>query len=257
MRFASLGSGSRGNGTLVQVGTDCVLVDCGFTIKETERRMALLDVLPEQLSAIVVTHEHGDHLKGVAPFARKHNVPVYMTPGTYHSKDLGKIPTLHLIENYQPFNIGNISFIPVAVPHDAREPAQFVLEAHGQRLGILTDLGNISAHVQESYRDCDAMVLEANHDSMMLSMGPYPASLKDRVGGPWGHLNNQQAYRFLNDQDLSRLQLLVIAHISEKNNDLEKVQEIFSPFSDQLDNLHYASQDQGFDWLEIPEAAIA
>lgn len=251
MRFASLGSGSRGNATVVQAGDDCVLVDCGFTIKETERRLALLDLAPSDLSAILVTHEHGDHLKGVPAFSRKHKVPVYMTPGTFHCRDLGRLPDLRLIENYQNFHVGALKIVPVPVPHDAREPAQFVLEFEGLRLGILTDLGNISSHVEHHFKDCDAMLLEANHDSMMLAMGPYPASLKDRVGGPWGHLNNQQALRFLQSIDLERLRELVIAHISEQNNELTKVQKVFEPIQAQVANIHYATQDQGFAWVDV------
>ncbi|MCV6627014.1 MAG: MBL fold metallo-hydrolase [Cellvibrionaceae bacterium] len=253
MRFASLGSGSRGNATVVEAADQCVLIDCGFTIKETERRLALLGLAPLELSAILVTHEHSDHLKGVAPFARKHNLPVYMTPGTYHARDIGKLPQLELIENYQAFQLGELHITPVPVPHDAREPAQFILEAAGRRLGVLTDLGNISAHVENHFQACDALLLEANHDSMMLAMGPYPLSLKDRVGGPWGHLNNQQALRFLQQQDLSRLEQLVIAHISEQNNALEKVQEVFKPLAGEVSNIHYASQEEGFGWLEVPQ----
>ncbi len=251
MRFASLGSGSRGNATVVQAGDSCVLMDCGFTIKETVRRLELIGLAPKDLDAIVVTHEHGDHIKGVPAFARRFELPVYMTPGTFHARDLGKLPQLHLIENYQTFNIGKLSISPVAVPHDAREPAQFIFRYNDLQLGVLTDLGNVSAHVEKCYQDCDALLVEANHDSMMLSMGPYPPSLKDRVGGPWGHLNNQQALRFVQSLDLQKLKHLVIAHISEKNNSLSKVQEVFLPVSEKLGRICFANQDEGFDWVEL------
>lgn len=251
MRFASLGSGSRGNATVIQAGDDCVLMDCGFTIKETEKRLALLGLAPADIDAIVVTHEHSDHLKGVPAFARKYNLPVYMTPGTYHARDLGRLPELVLIENYQAFNVGELGIEPVAVPHDAREPAQFIFSYRHWRLGVLTDLGNVSAHVERSYQDCDALLLEANHDSMMLAMGPYPPSLKDRVGGPWGHLNNQQALRFVKSINLDRLRQLVLAHISEKNNAMSKVKGVFQEFEDQLEALHFANQDEGFDWVTL------
>ncbi|WP_299771633.1 MBL fold metallo-hydrolase [uncultured Pseudoteredinibacter sp.] len=254
MRFASLGSGSRGNATVVQAGRSCVLMDCGFTIKETEKRLAALDLAAGDIDAIVVTHEHGDHIKGVPAFARKHGMPVYMTPGTYRARDLGKIPELVLIENYQSFQLGDLHIEPVAVPHDAREPAQFIFSYEELRLGVLTDLGNVSAHVEKCYQDCDALLLEANHDSMMLAMGPYPPSLKDRVGGPWGHLNNQQALRFVKSLDLDRLKQLVIAHISEKNNALSKVQEVFQSFNEQLEELHFANQEEGFGWVTVGQA---
>lgn len=246
-----MGSGSRGNATLVNAAGNQVLIDCGFTIKETQRRLQLLGSDAEQLDAILVTHEHGDHIKGVAPLARKFNIPVYMTPGTWHSKDLGQLADLRLIENYQPFQLGDLRVVPVAVPHDAREPAQFIIELGSKRLGILTDLGNISLHVEQQFGHCDALVLEANHDSMMLAMGPYPLSLKDRVGGPWGHLNNQQALRFLQDSDLDRLQQLVIAHVSEKNNCMEKVKQVFEPMAECVQELVYANQSEGFAWMQL------
>lgn len=251
IRYASLGSGSRGNATLVNAAGKQVLIDCGFTIKETQRRLQLLGSDAEQLDAIFVTHEHGDHIKGVAPLARKFKIPVYMTPGTWHSKDLGQLADLRLIENYQPFQVGDLRVVPVAVPHDAREPAQFIIELGSKRLGILTDLGNISLHVEQQFGHCDALVLEANHDSMMLAMGPYPLSLKDRVGGPWGHLNNQQALKFLQDSDLERLQQLVIAHVSEKNNSMEKVKQVFDPMAECVQQLVYANQSEGFGWMQL------
>lgn len=251
MRFASLGSGSRGNATLVEWQGRCLLVDCGFTIKETVLRLARLGKAPEDLAAILVTHEHGDHIKGVAPFARKFNLPVYMTPGTYRSKDLGALPELHLIQGYQPFSVAGVEVVPVAVPHDAREPSQFLFEIAGRRLGILTDLGSISPHVEACYQACDALVIEANHDSGMLASGPYPPSLKRRVGGQWGHLSNQQTAGFLHRAETRRLQHLVVAHISQKNNSLALAQETLAESTRDLERVVYACQDEGFDWLEI------
>jgi phosphoribosyl 1,2-cyclic phosphodiesterase len=251
IQYASLGSGSRGNGTLVASGEDLLLVDCGFTIKEVERRMARLGRKAEELSALLVTHEHGDHLKGVAPLARKFNLPVYMTPGTFRSKDHGKLPELRLIEGYQDFQIGSILVEAVAVPHDAREPAQFIFNVGDVRLGVLTDLGNISPHVEACYRDCDALVLEANHDSQMLASGSYHYSLKQRVGGPWGHLNNEQTAGFLLRANLDRLQQLVVAHISQQNNSLERAKLALDEVTKQIPQVIYACQDEGFEWLEV------
>jgi phosphoribosyl 1,2-cyclic phosphodiesterase len=251
LRYASLGSGSRGNGTLVQAGDQLLLIDCGFTIRETCRRLERLQVSVEQISAVLVTHEHGDHIKGVAPLARKFNLPVYMTPGTWHSRDLGVLPDLRLIEGYQPFMLGALQVTPVAVPHDAREPAQFIFDYADRRLGILTDLGSITPHVEQAYADCDALVLEANHDPQMLAYGPYPPSLKQRVGGLWGHLSNQQAAAFLQRADLQRLQQLVVAHISQKNNSLERAQACLEPVVAPVNEVIYACQDEGFDWLVV------
>ncbi len=251
MRFASLGSGSRGNATLVEWGNCLLLVDCGFTVKETERRMARLDKHPEQITAILVTHEHSDHIKGVPPLARKYGLPTHMTRGTFKSRDLGVLPDLQLIEGHQSYQLGTIEVQPVAVPHDAREPTQFIFRANGCQLGILTDLGSVTPHVETCYQSCDALVLEANHDTTMLAYGPYPPSLKQRVGGQWGHLNNQQAVSFLSRLDVERLQCLVVAHISEKNNTLALVQDVFADMASTIPQVHYACQNDGFDWIDV------
>jgi len=251
MRYASLGSGSKGNGTLVQFGDQLLLIDCGFTIKEVERRIARLGYLPSDITGILVTHEHGDHLKGVPPLSRKYKLPVYMTPGTFRSKSMGELPQLHLVEGYQTFELGDISIEPVAVPHDAREPAQFVFTAGNKRLGILTDLGSISSHVEERFNECDALVLEANYDPMMLAQGPYPQSLKQRVGGPWGHLSNQQTAGFLERVNKDRLKQLVVAHLSQKNNCVDLVQQVLSEVTQGIRQVVYACQDEGFDWLQV------
>lgn len=251
MRFASLGSGSRGNATLVEWSSGSLLLDCGFSVKEAELRLLRLGKSPAELSAILVTHEHGDHIKGVAPLARRYGLPVYMTPGTYQSRDLGDLPDLRLIHAYAPFELLGLRVRPVAVPHDAREPCQFVFEHQQFRLGVLTDLGSISAHVEDCYQDCDAMVLEANHDPGMLASGSYPYSLKQRVGGQWGHLSNQQAAGFLERLDTGRLQHLVVAHISQQNNSLVRVQAALAGVTAGVRQVTYACQDQGFDWLRL------
>src|SRR5690554_7321706 len=134
MRFASLGSGSRGNSTLVEWAAGTLLIDCGFSVKETELRLERLGKRGQDITAILVTHEHSDHIKGVAPLARRYDLPVYMPPGTYHARDLGKLPDVRLIHGYAPFTLDGLSVTPVAVPHDAREPAQFVFDHGGLRL---------------------------------------------------------------------------------------------------------------------------
>lgn len=251
LRFASLGSGSRGNSTLVEWSAGTLLIDCGFSVKEANLRLERLGKRAEDLLAILVTHEHADHIKGVAALARRYDLPVYMTPGTYHSRNLGELPDLHLIEAYTPFVLNDLHITPVAVPHDAREPTQFVFEYAGLRLGILTDLGSITAHVEAHYQDLDAMVLEANHDSAMLASGSYPPSLKQRVGGLWGHLNNQQAAGFLQRLNCARLQHLVVAHISQQNNSLELAQAALAPVTAEVKQVTFACQNQGFDWLSV------
>jgi phosphoribosyl 1,2-cyclic phosphodiesterase len=251
MRFASLGSGSRGNATLVAWDSGALLVDCGFSIRETEARMARLAATPSDLSGILVTHEHSDHIKGVAPLARRYRLPVYMTPGTYRARDLGELPDVRLIHGYTPFDLDGVAVTPVAVPHDAREPAQFVFDHRGLRLGLLTDLGSITPHVEASYQRCDAMLLESNHDPAMLASGEYPPMLKRRVGGPWGHLSNQQAAGFLERMDCARLRHLVMAHISQKNNSLELAKAALEPVITQVQKVTYACQERGFGWLDL------
>lgn len=251
LKFASLGSGSSGNATLVSFGETHILLDCGFSVREAQKRIEKLHVKLADVSAVLVTHEHGDHIKGVPALARKFGVPVYMTPGTYHSKDLGAIPNLRLIHNYQAFSVGDIVVQPVAVPHDAREPAQFIFRAAGRRLGVLTDLGSVTSHVLDAYDGCDALLVEANHDRTMLAYGPYPPQLKARVSGPWGHLSNEQTVALLEQVDTSNLQHLVVGHISLKNNSLELAQRALAQIKKPLGRISYACQEEGFDWLQL------
>lgn len=250
MRFASLGSGSRGNAMLVETGSTCVMVDCGFSITETEKRLARRGRSPEELSAILVTHEHSDHIRGVLPFARRHGIPVWMTHGTAAALPEGELPPLHSIAGYTDFYVGDIHVQPYPVPHDAREPCQFLFHSGGHRLGLLTDCGSLTPHIIATLQGCDALVLEFNHDPEMLARGSYPPALKRRVGGDYGHLNNHQARRLLEQIELGPLQHLVAAHLSEKNNAPERVREQLDAFDGRLD-YSLACQDGGFDWRTL------
>ena len=251
MKFSSLGSGSKGNGTLVHGNDQLLLIDCGFSVREAEKRLQRLNITPHQIDAILVTHEHSDHIKGVGPLARKFKLPVYMTAGTARSSAIGEIQSLHIIHNYKPFRVKGLQVIPVAVPHDAIEPTQYIFEMDNKRLGLLTDLGNISPYVESQYTDCDALIIEANHDPSMLASGPYPKSVKQRVGGAWGHLSNQQASTFLQRMDKSRLQCLVVAHISQQNNSVKLAQQAFAQCHQEINQVIYACQEEGFHWLQI------
>ena len=252
MRVASLGSGSRGNGTLVEDENTCILVDLGFTLKETLRRLSRLGRSPDDIDAIIVTHEHADHINGVAPFARKFSTPVYMTPGTYNPKRQGAFPSLHKINCHRNFRIGGIGIEPVPVPHDAKEPCQFVLSSRGIKVGVLTDLGHITPYVELQYQSCDALLLEFNHDPGMLADGPYPYPLKMRVGGMHGHLSNEQAAKLVEKVDLGRLQHLVISHISEKNNLPELASNALEPaLRDWSGDTYIADQLEGLTWIEV------
>lgn len=251
LRFASLGSGSKGNGTLVEGGDTCLLIDCGFSLRDTERRLARLGRAPGDLSAILVTHEHVDHVRGVFSLARKYHLPVRMTPGTALASQPPQALSPTLIDVHHDFTVGALAVTPVAVPHDAREPVQFLLRHRGRTLGVLTDLGCITPHVAECYRRCDALLLEANHDPELLAGGTYPAFLKRRVGGDWGHLSNGQAAALLARIETGAMQSLVMAHISEQNNSPELVAEAIAPCTTGVGHVLHARQDAGFDWLGI------
>ncbi len=251
IRLASLGSGSKGNGTLVESGDTCVLVDCGFSVRETERRLRRLDREPADLAAILVTHEHGDHGRGVAALARRFGLPVYLTAGTLRGLKDSALGGSRLISGQQSFVLGGMTVTAVTVPHDAREPVQFLFAARDRRVGVLTDLGCITAHVVEQFGRCDGLLLEANHDRAMLANGRYPPSLKRRVAGDRGHLSNDQAAQMIAAMDRARLQVLVLGHISQHNNALDRVAEAVAPWRHELHQVHYACQEQGIHWHEI------
>lgn len=253
LRFASLGSGSRGNATLVQTDTTLVLVDCGFAARELERRCVELGVNLDQLNAILVTHEHGDHQRGVGPVARRYQVPVWLTPGTARSAKFGELPSRHFINMHAAaVTLGDLEITPVAVPHDAREPVQFIFRHAGNSFGMLTDLGHITPHVQASYAELDALLLEANHDTQMLAQGPYPPALQKRVGGDYGHLNNQQAADFLGKTQLQHLRYLVVAHLSEQNNQPALAQETLCAVDERVEAcLSLLQQASPSDWYTL------
>lgn len=254
MRFASLGSGSEGNALLVAAGQTMVLMDCGLGLQDTINRLARLGVSPEQLGGIVVTHEHGDHIGGVARLARKFDLPVWLTHGTLRSQPKAFADSLHLheIDSHQTFSIGDIEVLPYPVPHDAAEPVQFVFSDGGQRLGVLTDTGCSTAHIEQMLSGCHALVLECNHDIDMLMNGDYPASLKQRVGGRFGHLNNQESAAILAKLDVSKLQHLIAAHLSRRNNTPElAVRALCGAIGCEEDWVGVATQAEGFAWREI------
>ncbi len=253
MRFASLGSGSRGNCALIEAGDTRVLLDNGFAAREVEARLRQLGIEPDSIQAIVVTHEHQDHIKGVGAYARRYNLPVWMTAGTCRQGRCGELPDIRLFNTHEGgFSIGNLTVDPFPVPHDAREPAQFIFSANGSRLGILTDIGFYTPHICEILKGCDALFLECNHDVDMLANGPYPPALQARVAGRFGHLSNAQAADFLRQFDLARLQHVVAAHLSEKNNRPELVREAMASVSATIDDrLSIASQDEVTKLFEI------
>jgi len=253
-RFASLGSGSEGNALLVQIGQSCVMMDCGFNLTESVTRLARLGVKPEALSGIVVTHEHGDHIAGVPRLAQKYAIPVWLTHGTFraHTKSLSKLSNVTHIDPHNSFTIGDVMVQPYLVPHDAAEPVQFVFSDGSKRLGVLTDTGSSTPYIEQVLSGCDALVLECNHDSELLNNSDYPYSLKQRVGGRFGHLNNADAAALLSQLDNRKLQHIVSAHLSKKNNTPALARAALSralACEDEL--IGVATQENGFDWREI------
>jgi len=253
LRFAYLGSGSQGNGLVVEAGASRVLLDCGFTLAETVKRLARLGLVPDDLDAIVVTHEHDDHIGGVARFARKHKLPVWMTYGTLRGLEAQfETVAVSLIEGYQSFAVGAIEAMPYPVPHDAGEPAQFVFSDGARRLGVLTDTGCSTPHIEELLSGCDALALECNHDLELLRNSSYPSSLKQRIAGRFGHLDNGSAARLLASLDRSRLQHLVAVHLSQQNNSPELARAALGEVEAcDASWIAVADQSDGLDWRDI------
>jgi phosphoribosyl 1,2-cyclic phosphodiesterase len=254
LRFTSLGSGSEGNALVVQVGRSTLMLDCGFGLAETEKRLARAGLLPGCLNAIVVTHEHSDHIGGVSRFARKHSIPVWLTHGTAKVLNEGLIAStlLRFVDPHEVFAVGDIQVTPYLVPHDAYEPVQYLFSDGNARLGVLTDTGTITEHIQSTLSGCDALVLECNHDLDMLMNGPYPASLKKRVAGRFGHLDNHSAASLLRSIDCAKLAHVLAAHLSKQNNRFELAQAVLAnALSCSPDWIGIAEQGRGFDWREI------
>jgi phosphoribosyl 1,2-cyclic phosphodiesterase len=219
-RFAVLASGSQGNATLIECGATRLLLDCGLTLEQTERRLARLGVAGETLMAILITHEHADHVRSLVPLARRYKLPVWLTAGTAKALDgaLKRLPGTKILCAGEAFALGDLKIEPFAVPHDACEPVQFVFSDGHRRLGVLTDAGAVPDGLRRALDGCDALILECNHDRTLLEQGPYPAFLKARIAGPHGHLDNETAAALLAGLDQRRLRHVVAAHLSPVNN---------------------------------------
>ncbi|HWM43824.1 MAG TPA: MBL fold metallo-hydrolase [Burkholderiales bacterium] len=256
MRFASLASGSAGNCLVAEAAGTVVLIDCGLALTETERRLARLGLAPSQISAILVTHEHGDHACGAFDFAAAHRITVYLTHGTLaamkaQGKALDGVP-LALVNGRQSFFVDGIQVLPFTVPHDAREPVQYVLSDGAAKLGVLTDVGISTAHVEKTLSGLDALVLECNYDRDLLWNGAYPRWLKERIAGPFGHLDNRESERLLAALDRSRLKHVIGAHLSQQNNRPELARAALArALGCEESWISLATQDDGFAWRSI------
>ena len=252
LRFASLGSGSSGNGLVVECGRTRVMMDCGFSIAETRERLERAGLAPSNLAGIVVTHEHDDHLGGVAAFAKKYAIPVYLTRGTGMSlpEDFPAV-LVRYIDSHVPFAIDALLVEPFPVPHDAREPVQYTFSDGAAKLGVVTDLGCVTQHVVDCLSGCEALVIECNHDLDMLMGGSYPFGLKQRVSGRFGHLSNSDAGHLVSCLDRSKLRHLIAAHLSQQNNRAELARAALAKAAGCEDGwVGVATQADGFGWRE-------
>ena len=269
MRFCSLGSGSSGNATLVEASsgttTTRVLIDCGFSLRELETRLARTRVRIDQVDAVFITHEHGDHVGCALTLAQRHGVPLWMSRGTWRAigaPDPARLMgpagppgvPLQFARDGEAIAIGNIELRPFTVPHDALEPLQLRCNDGQSHLGVLTDVGSITPHLLEALRGCDALLLECNHDAAMLAQSSYPASLKARIGGRLGHLANDMAAQILAALAPSGVGLrhLVAAHLSERNNRPALAQQALAQACGaHARDIVVADPRFGFDWLSL------
>ena len=256
LRFKSLGSGSSGNATLVEaMGTAPfrLLIDCGLGLKHLLSRLGEAGLQPEDLHAVFITHEHGDHIGCARSLSLRHRIPVWMSHGTHAaigSPDFDGL--LHTARDGATIDLGGLQLTPFSVPHDAREPLQLSCTDGSAKLGILTDLGHATAHVLAHLKACDAMLLECNHDTDMLAQSAYPAFLKRRVGGPYGHLSNSAAADIARTLTHPGLKHLVAAHLSANNNRPTLVQALMAEaLSCGADDIVVAKPDAGTGWLQL------
>ncbi|MDE2605634.1 MAG: MBL fold metallo-hydrolase [Burkholderiales bacterium] len=256
IRFKSLGSGSSGNATVIQAreggALTHLLVDCGLGIREVARRLGAAGLSADRLDAIFITHEHADHIGCARQLALRERIPVYMSEGTFAAlgrPDFGGL--LRLAGDGQVFEVGGLQVRPFTVPHDAREPLQLTCTDGAARLGLLTDLGHVSAHVLQELAGCATLLLECNHDEAMLAHGPYPRFLKERVGGDWGHLANGAAAALARQLQASgRLRRVLAAHLSEQNNRPELARAALAGALGGGAEIHVADGASGSGWLD-------
>ena len=223
LSICMLASGSKGNAVYISDGNTSILIDAGLSGIELQRRLASRGLAAEELDAIIVTHEHNDHVRGVGILSRRFKLPVYINQKTEKaSPQLGRLHDIRPFECGTTFKIRNLAVHPFSVSHDAEDPAGFTVGQNGTTLGIATDLGIVTSMVKEHLKRCALLVLEANHDPQMLETGPYPWPLKQRIQSRVGHLSNTESKKLLNELQHENLQHIILAHLSEINNTPQK-----------------------------------
>lgn len=256
MELTILGSGSKGNSALIKTDQVHFMLDCGFSGKEIERRLDAIEVSPQDIAGIIVSHEHGDHIKGVGILARRYNLPVYINKATYQQakKRLNNVE-LRFFETGDTINYQDLSIQTMGLSHDGVDTVGFTFGQNGQanhpveKIGYVTDLGFVTNDVRRQLQDINALVFEANHDTEMLLNGPYPWSLKRRIQGRHGHLSNDQSALLLAEiVEHTSVREVTLAHLSEKNNDpslaRDHIQELIQHKTDQYVKVHTAPQDR-------------
>lgn len=253
MNFCSFGSGSSGNSYLVSKNNTHILVDCGFSLTEIERRMFQRKIKPSEITAIFLTHEHDDHSRGVFAFAEKYNKPIYLTYGTLKvcQKRIKKSYnlTINIISPLDTLELNDFMIHVIPVPHDAREPVQFKFESEKISLAIITDLGFGTKELINSIQEINALILESNHDDNLLNQSRYPKNLKDRIRSKYGHLSNQESLEILKKLNLGNIKWLGAAHLSKENNSPELVQDSWKKVFENKVNI--IDPDFGIPWVSI------
>jgi phosphoribosyl 1,2-cyclic phosphodiesterase len=222
-----LASGSKGNCVFVASARTRILVDAGISCRETFKRMKVLGVDPQSLSAILITHEHSDHVYGLATLAKKLRIPIFMTGATHvaWARAMRTVndqrPQLEKFERFESghrFQVGDIEVKPFTIPHDAADPVGFTFRVEGAKVSVATDLGYLPVNVRDHLRGSDILIVESNHDVEMLRGGPYPWQVKQRVASNVGHLSNEKLADFLTGDYDNHAAFVVLAHLSEQNN---------------------------------------
>ncbi len=241
-----LASGSRGNSVYISGGSTGILIDAGLSGKELIRRMNERGISPESIGAILVTHEHTDHVNAAGILCRKLSIPLYINDGTYAAaaEKLGKIKEIRKFESGRDFTFGDLHLHPFTIPHDAEDPVGFTVRHGNSRMGLATDLGTATSVVRQHLSECDLLILEANHDPVMLANGPYPWPLKQRVKGRTGHLSNEASRDLAGEVGHPGLANVIIGHLSDENNCRARAAEVVGQALDpSLTRLTVASQD--------------